>query len=216
MKKHLLLSLALIAGTTLSAQSSALTSDKDQPAQVEADETEVNFKTGVRTLTNNVLVVQGTLRIKADKLVATYKGSELITAVADGSLARFKQRPDGQPNDVEGSAKKILVDHTKNTITLIGKAALKQGGTTATGNEIVYNMVTDKLRIKGGSNLNSAGKAGNAKPQPKLEDPFKDEVPSPATATVPSTAADPIAPEATAAPAKAGRSRLILQPKKKK
>ena len=106
MNKYLLLSFALVAGITFSMQSSALSSDKDQPAQIEADETEVDFKTGVRTLTSNVLVIQGTLRIKADKLVANYKGSELITAVADGSLARFKQRPDGQPNDVEGSAKK--------------------------------------------------------------------------------------------------------------
>lgn len=212
MNKYLLLSFALVAGITFSMQSSALSSDKDQPAQIEADETEVDFKTGVRTLTSNVLVIQGTLRIKADKLVANYKGSELITAVADGSLARFKQRPDGQPNDVEGSAKKILVDHPKNTITLIGKAALKQGGTTATGNKIVYNMVTDKLRIIGDSRSQVAGKKGAVKPKAKLEDPFKDDAPLSTT----EAAAKGSTEVPTTVPAKAGRSRLILQPKKKK
>ena len=77
-------------------------------------------------------------------------------------------------------------------------------------------MVTDKLRIKGGSNLNSAGKAGTAKPQAKLEDPFKDDGPSPATAADTITSkASTTKEEPIVVPAKAGRSRLILQPKKK-
>ena len=48
----------------------ALKSDRDQPAEIEADNTEIDFKSGVHTLTDNVLFVQGTLRLKADKLVA--------------------------------------------------------------------------------------------------------------------------------------------------
>jgi len=72
------------------SHSFALKSDRDQPAQIEADETEIDFKTGIRTLTRNVIVIQGTLRIKADKLVATYdKKGQLVKAVANGSLARF-------------------------------------------------------------------------------------------------------------------------------
>jgi len=228
MKTSLLIGLSLILGLTYSTQSTALKSDRDQPAQIEADDTEIDFRTGVRTLTNNVLVVQGTLRLKADKLVATYKGSELVEAVADGSLARFKQRPDGKPDDVEGWAKQILVDYPTNTITLIGKAALKQGGNTANGNKIVYNMATDKLRILGGSNVVTAGKPGAAKPKRKIEDPFKGDsqgpsTPSKSVATAKKSNTDnnktseEIAEQTQPAvvPAKSGRSRLIIKPKKK-
>ncbi len=230
MKSNILICLTLIAGLSHSANVVALSSDRDQPAQIQADDTFIDFKTGVRTLTNNVLVVQGTLRLKADKLVGTYnKQGELVKAVADGSLARFKQRPDGQSQDVEGWAKKILVDYPTNTITLIGKAALKQGESTATGNKIVYNMATDKMRISGNSNINTAGKPGTAKPKPKLEDPFKDDDQGPTSAPVTAStstpksdqkesseqATDPVV-KPTPQPAKAGRSRLILQPKKKK
>lgn len=210
---------------------SALSSDRDQPAQIEADDTFIDFKTGVRTLTNNVLVVQGTLRLKADKLVGTYnKQGELVKAVADGSLARFKQRPDNQPQDVEGWAKKMIVDYPTNTITLIGKAALKQGETTATGKKIVYNMATDKLQILGGTNIGVAGKPGTAKPKRKIEDPFNDNAQGPAPAPVAKTATSSseetkastdteetqAEQEPQAKPLKSGRSRLILQPKKKK
>lgn len=224
MKTPLLTSLILLASITFNTQAFALTSDRDQPAQIEADDTVIDFKTGVRTLTNNVLVVQGTLRLKADKLVTKYDANgDLVKATADGSLARFKQRPDGQPEDVEGWAKKILVDYPTNTITLIGKAALKQGATTATGNKIIYNMATDKLRIMGDSNVNTAGKKGTAKPVRKIEDPFKDDAQGPATQSKPAavktttdgTQVTEQAEEPVAVPVKAGRSRLILQPKKK-
>lgn len=230
MKTSLAISLivGLTIGLTYNTRSIALSSDRNQPAQIEADETEIDFKTGVRILTNNVLVVQGTLRVKADKLVATYKQGELVKAVADGSLARFKQRPDNEPDDVEGWAKKILVDYPNNTITLIGKAALKQGASTATGDKIIYNMSTDKLRIMKGSKIGIAGNGGSAAPARKLEDPFKDDIQSLAPASKPTTAASEDTDQETATeqaiekiaepsvvPVKAGRSRLILAPRKK-
>lgn len=209
----------------------ALSSDRDQAAQIEADETEINFKTGTRVLTDNVLVVQGTLRVKADNLVANYnKQGELIKAIADGSLARFKQRPDDQPDDVEGWAKKIIIDYPSNTITLIGKAALKQGGSTARGNKIVYNMATDKLKIMGGSEVVTAGKNGESAPQRKIKDPFADDTPTTKASTEKATSSTSLNAETNQAntateaqknsepkiePIKSGRSRLILQPRKK-
>lgn len=217
--------IALVA-LTPSSSLFALESDKNQPAQIQADDTEIDFRTGVRTLTGNVLVVQGTLRLKADKLVATYKNGELIKAVADGSLARFKQRPDGEKQDVEGWAKNILVDYIQNTITLTSKAALKQGQSTSNGDRILYNMATNNLKILGGSTANIAGKNGDA-PKKQLVDPFKDDAPSPNSGTgkakvaksTQSSATEPVSeaePEtAEPAPVKSGRSRLILQPKKK-
>jgi len=154
----------------------ALSTDRDQPAEIEADDIEFDFKNGTRTYINNVLVIQGTLRVKADKVIANYGEEDLENATAWGSLARFKQRPDGKTEDTEGWAKKIIVDQVKNTITLIGKAALKQGPNTARGDTIVYNMATDKMRISGGSKIQAAGKNGRLQrkhrlrrqPQPQL------------------------------------------------
>ena len=111
----LLLALTIL---TFAGQAMALKSDRDQPADIEADDIEFDFKKGTRTYINNVLAIQGTLRLKADKLIAEYDGSELKSATMWGSLARFKQRPDGKEHDVEGWAKKIVVDQQANTLTL--------------------------------------------------------------------------------------------------
>jgi len=178
MKKliSLLISSAILC---LSNNALALKSDRDQPASIEADNTEIDFKSGVHTLTDNVLFVQGTLRLKADKLVAVKnKKGDLEKATAWGSLARVKLRPDGEPNDIEGWGKKMVVDQSANTVTMIGSAVLKQGERTARGDTIVYNMTTNKLRILGNSKAEAASLSKTApkvKPARTISDTFSNE-----------------------------------------
>ena len=213
----------------LSHNALALSSDRDQPANIEADDTEFNFKTGVRTFVGNVIVIQGTLRIKADKVIANYKDGTLQNATAWGKPARFKQRPDGKPNDVEGNAKKIFINSVANTLTLNGSSSLKQGADTIRGETIIYNMANDTLRVKGGSRsddrsrIDYGGKEGKASSGRKLEDPFKDD-PLPATPTKQATPVENSSTETKTQtqtvvdepPVPVGRSRLIIQPKPKK
>ena len=213
----------------LSQHSLALKSDRDQPADIEADDIEFDFKKGTRIYNNNVLVVQGTLRLKADKLVGIYDGDDLDQATAWGSLARFKQRPDGKQDDVEGWAKKIVVNQKQNTLTLIGKASLKQGPNTARGETIIYNMATDTLKVQGGAKVGAGGKNGATKPKRQIEDPFKDNNQGPPSAATRKTSSEQAAKtdsseesDETAEveelveevePIRSGRSRLIIQPK---
>lgn len=199
----------------------ALSTDRDQPANVEADDIEFDFKKGTRTYTNNVLVIQGTLRLKADKLLGIYVDGELDNATAWGSLARFKQRPDGKQHDVEGWAKKIVVNQKKNTLTLVGQAALTQGPDTARGHTIIYNMATDTLKVSGGAKLGAAGKDGKTKPKRTIEDPFKDDPQGPPPIHSKTSSNESSSTEQSESddepsevkPVRSGRSRLIIQPK---
>lgn len=207
--KQTLLFISTTICLLINASTYALSTDRDQPANIEADDIEFNFKKGTRIYIDNVLAVQGSLRLKAEKLVANYKDSELQKATAWGSLARFKQRPDDKPDDVEGWAEKIIVDQKNNTLTLIGKAALKQGADTARGDTIIYNMANDTLKIKGGAIGNNKKsdkpKAKDTdKTTAKQADPFDD---STAQGPIEKTPKNPVKPTAS------GRSRLIIQPK---
>jgi len=230
MKQSKLLIFALLTGLFCS-HALALSTDRDQPADIEADDIEFDFKKGIRVYKKNVLIVQGTLQIKADELVTLYDGDgELSEATATGSLARFKQRPDGKPDDVEGWAEKIVVDQANNILTLYGQAGLKQGADTAQGETIIYNMATDTLKVQGGAKVGTAGTDGQAPNDRKLEDPFKDSpIPVPPVAaqstndvTTPgggqnngtspeSTEVEPATVVPSTVPS--GRSRLIIQPK---
>jgi lipopolysaccharide export system protein LptA len=146
----------------------SLEADSDQPAQIYADDIEFDFQTGVRTYIGNVTVEQGTRYIVADKLIANYdKEGNLTTANAWGNPARFKQRPDDKDIDTIGVGDEIIINQLENTLTLLQAAELTQGVNTARGENIVYNMNTDKLSIKGGqrgAQVATAGKGGAAPP----------------------------------------------------
>jgi len=156
----------------------SLEADSDQPAQIYADDIEFDFQTGVRTYIGNVTVEQGTRYIVADKLIANYdKDGNLTTANAWGNPARFKQRPDDKDIDTIGVGDEIIINQLENTLTLLQAAELTQGVNTARGENIVYNMNTDKLSIKGGqrgAQVATAGKGGTA-PPPRSSRPTIDE-----------------------------------------
>ncbi len=137
----------------------ALESDRDQPATIEADEVEFDFRNGTRTYKGDVVVVQGTLRITGDKLVIRYtEGDEQIeTATSWGNPATFKQRPDGKDQDVYGEGNEIVLNEIDNTLTLIENAVMTQAGNTAKGNRIVYDMASDKMTVKGMRRRQQAG-----------------------------------------------------------
>lgn len=130
----------------------ALESDTNQPATIEADEVEFDFRNGTRTYKGDVVVVQGTLRITGEKLVIRYAEGEeeqIETATSWGSPATFKQRPEGKEQDVYGEGDEIVLNEIENTLTLIENAVMTQAGNTAKGSTIVYDMATDKMTVKG-------------------------------------------------------------------
>jgi lipopolysaccharide export system protein LptA len=138
----------------------ALQSDREQPAVIEADEVELDFNTGERIYKGNVVVEQGTLLIKGDKMVVKYKEDKMETATAWGNPASFKQRPDGKDQDVLGKGRIIVLNQIRNTLTLTTNASLKQGPDWANGEIIIYNMDTDKMTIKSTAGGSKKAKAG--------------------------------------------------------
>lgn len=181
MKSFLILTVIVIAAAAPTTMH-ALSTDREKPVVIEADEVEFDFKTGVRTYKGNVIVEQGTLLIRGDKIIVNYDGDRVETATAWGNPAMFQQRPDGKDEDVIGKGKKIVLHQIDNTLTLITQASLKQGPDIARGNIIVYDMAADKMTIKG---------ARQTRKQP----------------------AD--GAEAETVPSKPGRSRIVIQPRKK-
>ena len=126
----------------------ALDSDKDAPVTINADTTNIDFRTGKRVLSGNVDITQGTLNIRADKIVLIYKGDEIDTATAYGKPVRFKQLPEGQKQMVHGEGITLELKQAKNLITLQQNAKITQGSNTITGKVIYYNTKTSKMTVK--------------------------------------------------------------------
>ena len=187
-----LLTSGLILGLVLTATSfpaHALKSDKEQPATIDADNIDMDFKTGKRTYSGNVHIEQGSMKLKANKVIVIMRDGAITNAIAYGSPAVFRQRPDGKKEDVIGKSKKMELDYPTNTVHMYGGASLTQGRDTTRGASIHYNMTTDRLKIEGGT---SSTKAAPKKPGSK-------------------TGARPAATDAPG-----GRAKMVIPLKKKK
>lgn len=163
----------------------ALDSDKNAPVAIKADTTSIDFRTGKRTLTGDVEVSQGTMYIKAAKIVLVYDGDKIDTATAYGNPVKFKQLPEGHTELVHGEGKSLKLEQSKNLITLTKNAKLSQKGSVITGKVIYYDMKTSKMTVKS----ESSGK------QEKMAGSKQKEADSPAGRKT-----------------KSGRTRVLIQP----
>ncbi len=127
----------------ISPQLLALSTDRDQPMQLEADHAKINDKTGVHVYTGNVVITQGSMRITADHLTLKTVDGDISEAVALGKPATYKQRPDDKDQDVEATSLRMEYYATDGKLILIDSAKVWQGQDTFTSERINYDIDRD-------------------------------------------------------------------------
>ena len=143
----------LLAGEVL-----ALSSDKEQPIQVEADGMEIDEAKGMTTYSGNVVVVQGSIILKADKVFFFQSEGNTDRLEAVGKPAYFQQRPDGKDKDVKGNASRIEYNTNSELLYMIGDAVLLPGdGNKLTSQRITYDRV--KAVMKAGAAVTGGKRA---------------------------------------------------------
>lgn len=124
-----------------------LSSDKDQPIEVEADEAELDDRNDVSIYRGNVVVRQGSIHMTGDVMTVYSKGGdELDHLVIEGNPATYKQLPDN--STVHDQAKAIRMEYYEqdNLVVLIRDALVKQDTSTLTGERIEYNTELSRVR----------------------------------------------------------------------
>ncbi|MCP4044193.1 MAG: lipopolysaccharide transport periplasmic protein LptA [Gammaproteobacteria bacterium] len=146
MKRNKLINLLLL--WSLSLPAFALSTDPDQPVNIEADAAEVDDERGITKYTGSVVMTQGSIRIRADK-VTIYSGDDgMERAVLNGKPARFRQQPDNSDKIIRASAGKIEFLATKDMLYLIGGAKVTQGADSFQGNRITYDTKRNMVKAK--------------------------------------------------------------------
>jgi len=184
---------------------------------VDAEEVDMDFKTGKRIYRGNVLVRQGTLRIEADQITTTHKDGVLQIAVAIGRPAIFRQRPDGKDHDVVGKGLRIELDHPNDIITLHKNARVEQNQDSIAGETIVYNMSTDQLKVRGGTKIEThttTGGTASAATSQATAEPTQPATNGGTESSVPNQpAAEQLEPVPSTSESGTQRSRIVIQPK---
>jgi lipopolysaccharide export system protein LptA len=128
--------------------------DRDKPIHLEADHATVedykrkgDFRTSV--FTGKVILTQGTLVIRADKVIMKEDLYGYRHATAYGNLVHFRQKRDGVDEYVEAWGKRVEYDDITDKIELFGKARLKRGADEVEGDYISYDIARDFFQVTG-------------------------------------------------------------------
>lgn len=122
--------------------------DRDQPINYSADAGDVNYQTKVGALSGNVVITQGTLTIRADKIIFRQNPDNSLSATATGNPVSFRQKREGHDEYYEGFAQRAEYDGSKRLLELFDRALLKRGQDEIRSNYISYNAATEVFKAE--------------------------------------------------------------------
>lgn len=136
-------SLLLIFMLLFSSASYAERADREKPVDIEADQAMVDDAKQVSTFTGRVVLTQGTMVIRGDKLVVQQDKSGFKHGTAYGHTASFRQKREGLNEYVEGYGERIEYDTRADTVDFYGQARVKRSQDEVRGEHVTYNSNTE-------------------------------------------------------------------------
>ena len=183
---HAVLSAVMCGAISLAAFSPAVVfaeqADRDKPVSIEADRLTVDDIKKESVFEGNVTVSQGTLMLKADKVVVRQDGGGFNYAYAYGKPAHFRQKRDESDEYVEGQGERLEYDGKADKMHVYTNAEIHKGADEVKGDYITYDATNGFYQVVGGPSvttpLNPKGrvratiqppkKAGGDKTRPAL------------------------------------------------
>lgn len=184
--------LLLVGGLCAASSAHAERADRDQPVNLEAARVTVDDIKRTHVFEGNVVLTQGSLVIRAAKLVVTQNADGFQKGVATGGengLARFRQKREGLNEYIEGEGERVEYDSRAEKAEFFNRAYVKSGMDEVRGHYISYDGRTEQYFVTAppGSSPNSKEGRVTAVIQPKNKA-------QPAAAGATTTPAAPAAP----------------------
>lgn len=163
--------------------------DREKPVHIEADNVTLDDIKKLSVFEGNVVFIQGTILMRADRVEARQNEDGLQSVSARGNPVSFRQKRDGVDEFIEGYAAQVEYDGVQNILRLIGNARLRKGEDEIRGSQISYDAKTEFYKVIG--QPDASGPAGRVrviiKPKPKTgqdagatqEDKSKKQAPKP-------------------------------------
>jgi lipopolysaccharide export system protein LptA len=143
---HLRPLLALLLCAAALAPAWAEKADRNKPLTIEADQPgTVDLLKQVVNFSGNVVVAQGTMAIRAERVEVRERPDGHRSATALGTAAKpasFRQKRDGVDETIEGSAERIEYDSRGDVVRFTGNAQVRRLRGTAPADEISGNAIT--------------------------------------------------------------------------
>lgn len=123
--------------------------DRDKPINFSGDAGDADLQTRGGALTGNVIITQGTLSIRADRIVFRQNADNSLKATAFGNPVALRQKRDGVDEYYEAYAQRIEYDGSRDLVELFDNALLKRGRDEIRSNYVSYNVAAELFRAEG-------------------------------------------------------------------
>jgi len=147
--RSLPLAVALLACALAAPHARAETADKDKPVNFSSDTGGANYEQKTGSLKGNVVLTQGTMTIRADRIDFKQNPDNSISATIYGNPLSFRQKKDGADEYYEGFAQRAVYDGQKEFLELFDRALLRDGTNEIRSNYISYYTSTGVFAAEG-------------------------------------------------------------------
>jgi len=124
--------------------------DREKPVNLEADRVDLDDAKKEAVFEGNVTLTQGTLQIKADKIIVKQDADGFQYGIAYGSPAHFRQKREGFDDFIEGFGDRLEYDGKADKMQLFTNARIQRGRDEVRGDYIAYNAITEFFQVIGG------------------------------------------------------------------
>ena len=143
----------------------AVESDTSEPVTIESNSGFYDDKKGVSIYTGKVIIIQGSMRMDADKVVVYMeKNRKIQKLVATGKPVKFQQTPEAGKEDVHGDALTAEYFPETKLLILIQEAVVWQGKNSTASERIEYDRISEVVKA---GDSKSANKRVHVILQPK-------------------------------------------------
>ncbi|HCI52685.1 MAG TPA: lipopolysaccharide transport periplasmic protein LptA [Gallionella sp.] len=143
--------------------------DRDKPIDIDADQVVVDDAKQISTFTGHVVLTQGTMVFRGDKVVVVQDKAGFQRGTAYGRTASFRQKREGLDEYVEGFGERIEYDTRADTVDFYIQARVKRAQDEVRGDHVTYNSKTEIFQAD--SKNSAAGTPGRVHavlfPKPK-------------------------------------------------
>ena len=153
-----ILAAVAVAVFLLAAPVQAEKADRTKPIHLEADRVTVDDAKQIATFSGNVVLTQGTLVMRGDRMEVRQDRDGFRQGVMWGKPAYFRQKREGYDEHIEGWAERVEYDGRADKVEMFNRAILKRGQDEVRGNYISYDSNTEFFQVDG------ATKSASTKP----------------------------------------------------
>ncbi len=146
------------------ATASAERADRDKPVNIESDSLIADEAKKVATFEGKVVLTQGSLIIRADRIVVQQDNDGFQRGVATGNPARFRHKREGLGEYIDGEALRIEYDAGADRVEFFKGARLRRdSGDDIRGDYISYDARTERFTVKASNEASGSGREGRVR-----------------------------------------------------